>query len=63
MVTHALEQNPNAFWMWLFKARLQEKLGDKSGAVASSQQSLKLATEQGNDDYIKMNNELLQRLK
>jgi len=62
-VTKALEQNPKAFWMWIYKAKIQQEAGDNAGAMISSQESLKLATEEKNDDYIKMNVELQKKLK
>ncbi len=62
-VSSALNENPKAFWMWLYKARIQKDMGDKAGAMESSKKSLELATEQKNDDYIKMNRELQASLK
>lgn len=62
-VTKAIEANPKAYWMWIFKARIQKEMGDKEGAVASSKESLKLATEAKNDDYIKINEEFLKKIK
>ncbi len=59
----AVEANPKAFWMWLYKARIQKDLGDKAGALVSAQKSLELATAEKNDDYIKMNEELIKKLK
>jgi Protein of unknown function (DUF2911) len=61
--TKAIEQNPKAFWMWLYKAKIQKEMGDKAGAMVSAKKSLELATEQKNDDYIKMNEELIKKLK
>lgn len=62
-VTKATESNPKAFWMWLYKARIQKEMGDKAGAMESSKRSLELATEEKNDDYIKMNLELQKKLQ
>ena len=59
----AVEANPKAFWMWLYKARIQKDMGDKAGALVSAQKSLELATAEKNDDYIKMNEELIKKLK
>ena len=61
-VTKALELTPNAYWMWLYKAKIQKDLGDKAGALISSKRSLELATKDKNDDYIKMNEELIRKL-
>ncbi len=62
-VSKALNENPKAFWMWLFKAKVQQETGDKAGALESSKKSLELATEAKNDDYVKMNLELQKKLK
>ncbi len=62
-VNKVLESNDKAFWVWLFKARVQEKMGDYVGAISSAEKSLALATEAKNDDYIKMNKELIAEAK
>ena len=38
-------------------------MGDNDGAMQSAKKSLELATEAKNDDYIKMNEELIKKLK
>jgi Protein of unknown function (DUF2911) len=60
--TKAIEGNDKAFWMYLYKAKIQKEMGDKAGAKASAQKSLELAKEAKNDDYVKMNEELLKKL-
>lgn len=62
-VTKALLENPKAYWMWLYKAKIQQDMGDIAGAKESSKKSLELATAEKNDDYIKMNMALLKKLK
>ena len=62
-VTKALLENPKAYWMWLYKAKIQQDMGDIAGAKESSKKSLELATAEKNDDYIKMNLDLLKKLK
>ena len=59
----AIETATKPYWMWLYKARIQKEMGDKAGAIASAQQSLELAKEAKNDDYVKMNEDLLRKLK
>lgn len=61
-ITLALDENPKAFWMWLYKARIQKDMGDIVGAKVSSNKSLEIATADDNQDYIKMNQELLKSL-
>jgi hypothetical protein len=62
-IKSAVEQNPKAYWMWLYKARIENDMGDKTAAMASSQKSLELATAEKNDDYIKMNVDLQKKMK
>ena len=62
-IDNAVKENPKAYYMWLYKAKIENAMGNKAAAKKSSQTSLALATEQKNDDYIKMNQELLKKLK
>lgn len=59
----ALEQNPNAFWVHYNKAVALSKLGKKKEAIASAEQSKKLAQNAKNDDYVKLNDKLISSLK
>ncbi len=59
----ALEQNPKAYWVWLYQARIQKDMGDKKGAIESSKKSLELATADNNADYIKLNKDFLKTLE
>ncbi len=61
--TKAIEGNEKAFYMWIYKAKIQKEMGDDAGARASAKKSLELATEAKNNDYIKMNEELLKKWK
>lgn len=60
--TKAIEGNDKAYWMWLYKAKIQKEMGDKAGAKESAKRSMELAKEAKNDDYVKMNEELLKKL-
>jgi len=62
-VSQAIDQNKEAFWMWIYKAKIQKDMGDKAGAVESSKKSMELATAAKNDDYVKMNKDLQKTLK
>ena len=57
--------NPNAFWNVHLKAQIQQKLGDKKGALATAQQSLDLAKKNPDGDfgYVKLNEDLIKTLK
>ncbi len=61
--TKAIEENKEAFWMWIYKAKIQKEMGDKAGAMESSKKSLELATAAKNDDYVKMNKDFQKSLK
>jgi tetratricopeptide (TPR) repeat protein len=51
--------NP-AFWMLRKKALIQADLGMKQEAIATARQSMKLAKEANNEDYVKMNQDSLE---
>jgi hypothetical protein len=61
-IRKAVEENPKAYWMWLYKAKIEKEAGDKKAAMQSSLKSLELAKEAKNDDYVKMNQDLQKRL-
>jgi tetratricopeptide (TPR) repeat protein len=62
-VNKAIEQNPNAFWVQHLKAKIQVKMKDYKGAIATAEQSIALAKEAKNDDYVKMNEKLIEEAK
>lgn len=59
----ALEQNPKAYWVYYQKANALAKLGKKEEAKATAQKSMDLAKEEKNDDYVALNEKLLESLK
>jgi len=61
-VNHAIENDQDAYYMYMMKARIQKELGDKSGAKASAEKCVQLATADKNDDYIKQGNDFLKTL-
>jgi tetratricopeptide (TPR) repeat protein len=58
----AIEQNPNAYWVYHQKANALAKLGKKEEAKATAQKSMDLAKAQNNQDYVKLNEKLLAEL-
>lgn len=62
-INKATEENPKAYWIFLYKARIQKQMGDIEGAKASSTKSLELARTDKNDDYVKLNQDFLKELK
>ena len=51
------------FWNLLTEAKLELKMKNKKAAIATAEQSKKLAMEAKNDDYVKMNDELIAEAK
>ena len=51
------------FWIMTLKARIQRKMGDKMGALATSKKALTLAKEANNGDYVKINEDMIAALQ
>ncbi len=62
-VNKAIEGNPKAYWILLYKAKIHKDMGDITGATQSAYRSLALSKDAKNDDYVKMNEMLLKELK
>jgi len=58
-VNKALETNKEAFWMYMLKARIHKKMGDKAASKAAATNCKELAAKAKNDDYVKMATELI----
>ncbi len=61
-INKATELKPKAFWMFLMKARILNKMGDKAGAITTSKKSIELAKEAKSDDYVALNEKLLEEI-
>ena len=59
----AIELRPDAYWIHHQRANALAKLGKKEEAKAAAQKSMQLAREQKNDDYVRLNEKLLEQLK
>lgn len=59
----AIEQNPRAYWAYHQRANALAKLGKKQDAIASANKSIELAKAAQNNDFVKMNEDLLKTLK
>jgi hypothetical protein len=59
----AVDQNPKAYFMSYQKARCQAKMGKSQDAIATAEQSMQLAKEAKNDDYVALNEKLIASLK
>jgi hypothetical protein len=58
-VNKAAENNPKAYWIQHMKAKIQLKMKDTAGAIASAEKSMAMAKEDKNDDYVKLNEKLI----
>jgi hypothetical protein len=58
-INKSIELGNNRFWVVHLKAKIQQKLGDCSGAIVTAEVSKKLAQEAGNDDYVALNDKLI----
>lgn len=61
-VSKAVEGDPKAYWMLVYKAKIQKAMGDMKGAMESSKASMALAKDDGNEDYVKINKDLQKTL-
>ncbi len=62
-MNEAEKADPKAPWVKLWKGRVQLKMGDKAGAQATAQSGIAIATEIKNDEYIRLNTQLLAEAK
>jgi hypothetical protein len=62
-VTKSLEKGGDKFWIMRLKALLQAKIGDYAGAIATAEKSSDLAKKEGNNDYVRMNEESIKDWK
>jgi tetratricopeptide (TPR) repeat protein len=58
-ITIAADNNPNAYWVLLNKAKIQHALGDHKAAVATATEARAKAEAGQNDDYVKMSDEVI----
>lgn len=61
-IIKATEANPEAYWMFLLKAKIQKDLGDKVSAKASAEKCIEIATRKNNPDYVRNATELISKL-
>ena len=59
----AIAQQPDGYWIYHQKANALAKLGRKDEAKATAQKSIELAKQANNDDYVRLNEKLLEQLK
>lgn len=56
----ATAADPKAFYMVHLLAKIQAKMGDKAGAVATAKKSIELSKEAKNSDYVRLNEKLIE---
>ncbi len=59
----AIANNPKAYWLVHQKANCLAKMGMKKEAVETANKSITIAKEQGDDNYVRLNEKLIQSLK
>lgn len=62
-INKAIDARTDAFWLYHTKAKIQYKLKDYNGAIATAQRSADIAKEANYDEYIKMNERLIAEIK
>src|SRR5262245_46455464 len=55
--------NPRADNAKYWKARIQLKMGDKQGAISTATEGVRMATEDGDVEYIRLNKEVLEQAR
>ncbi len=58
----AIELQPDAYWIHHQRANCLARLGKKEEAKAAAEKSKALASDQKNDDYVRLNEKLLAEL-
>lgn len=62
-IATAEKMEPTAPFYKVWKARIQLKMGDKAGALATAQEGVKLAKEQKDDEYQRLNQAVVDQAK
>jgi len=61
--TKAVADNPDAYWMSHLKAKIQHKMNDTKGALATAQMSMDKAKAEKDDHYASLNEKLIEQIK
>ena len=62
-VKAGIEGNKKAFWMYLYKAKIEKEMGDKAAALASAKTAMQLAKDAKNDTYARDSEAFIKALK
>lgn len=61
-VNKAISENPDAYYMYLLRAKIEKAQGKKMQAKNDAQKCIELATAAKNDEYVMLGNELMKSL-
>ena len=59
----AIANNPKGYWIYMLKAKIQAKSGDKKGAIATAEKVIVIATEEKDDAYVAQAKKLIEENK
>jgi len=62
-VKEAEGTDPKGPWFKLWEARIRLKMGDKQGAITAAQEGIKLAQDSKDDEYVRLNQQVLDKAK
>lgn len=62
-INEAVKEDEKAYWVEHLKAKIQYKMKDYKGAIASAESSKAKANTQGNPDYVALNDKLIAQAK
>ena len=62
-IDKAIDNNPKAYWNVHTKAKIQMKMKDSKAAIETAMKSMEMAKADGNDDYVKLNTDLIAKAK
>ncbi|MEJ2054939.1 MAG: DUF2911 domain-containing protein, partial [Calditrichaceae bacterium] len=58
-VNVAIENNPDAFYMYRLKSQIQAKMGNYKDAIATAKKGIETAKKAGNEQYVKYNQDAI----
>ena len=62
-IKKATQLRPKAYWMWHIQAKIEGKMKKYKAAIATAKKSIEVAKERKNPDYVRLNEELIAKMK
>jgi len=59
----AIANNPKGYWIYMLKAKIQAKSGDKKGSTVTAEKVITIATEEKDDSYVAQAKKLIEENK